>query len=187
MLEAAGTARDYALVRIFADTAFRLGGVWNLRVEGIRSDQMTITTWETKNGDYHSVAMALETWEALRIWLDERQVLVAQLGSEHGYVFVHSETGERLSYLGLREILRRLGKRAGVERWNPQAFRHSWGTWAAREGLPVTATQAQLGHSSAATTMDFYYKASPEQLRDAVDKRAKQNGNRQRDKRNDVE
>ena len=49
-----------ALVTFFRDTAFRLGGAWNLCVEGICPDDRTITSVELKARDRapHTVYMS---------------------------------------------------------------------------------------------------------------------------------
>ena len=178
LLAACQNTRDVALVTFFRDTAFRLGGAWNLRVDGVCPDDRTITSVELKarDGAPHTVYMSDALWGALSAWLGERRQIVASLDHDHGYVFVHLRTGARLTYWGLFQVMRRLGERAGVERFSPHKFRHAWGVWAARNGISVPETQAQMGHKSPSTTLDYYYKAPPESLRRTVNRRANGKG-----------
>ncbi len=173
MLAACLNARDYALVMFFKCTALRLGAAWNLRVEGICPEEETITTCEIKGNQLRTVFMPDTLYEALCAWLEERAKLVEQLpGGDHGYVFTCLDNGERLAYMSLFGAMRRLGERAGVVLYSAHKFRHAWGIWAAKNGVPITETQAQMGHSSASTTWNFYYKSTPENLRKTVERRA---------------
>lgn len=179
ILDACRNLRDEALVIFYRDSAFRLGGAWNLLVEGIDWDAQTVTSIETKNNhngqiveELHTVFLSEDLSAALRVWLAERARLVAGLPEDHGYVFVNLKTGERLTRWGLISVMRRLGERSGVKQFSAHKFRHAWAVWAASHGVSVPETQSQLGHSSPKTTMDFYYKAPPESLRDAVNRRA---------------
>lgn len=172
MLAACLNARDRALVLFFKCTAIRLGGAWNLRTDGIDPDGKTITTREIKNDQLRTVSMPDVLYEALRSWLQQRARLVQQLPEDHGYVFTRLKDGGRLTYFALFSVMRRLGERAGVKLYSAHKYRHAWGVWAAKNGVPVPETQAQLGHSSPATTWNFYYKSTPESLRITVERRA---------------
>jgi site-specific recombinase XerD len=58
---------------------------------------------------------------------------------------------------GLREILRRLKKRAGIAgRFNPHSFRHGYAREFLTNGGSMPALQQMLGHSSPNVTMMFY-------------------------------
>jgi integrase len=171
-------ARDTAQVIFHRDSAFRLGGAWNLRVAGIDWQAMKITSVELKNNDDgevieepHTVCMSEPLAAALRLWLADRAKLVAGLPEDRGYVFVNLKTGRRLSYFGLLNALRRLGERAGVD-LSAHRLRHAWGVWAANHNVPLPTAQAHLGHKRASTTWKFYYRSSEATLRDAVNRRA---------------
>ncbi len=69
-------------------------------------------------------------------------------------------------------MLPRLAKRAGIEkRVHPHALRHSHAAELARERLPVNLIQAQLGHSSLATTSRYLAHIAPEELVEAMQRR----------------
>ena len=59
-------------------------------------------------------------------------------------------------------------KRAGLERIDWHALRHTHGTLLRSQGTPLKVAQAQLGHSHMATTLEVYTHASVSAQRDAV-------------------
>ena len=56
---------------------------------------------------------------------------------------------------GVEIIVRRLGRRAGVQNCHPHRFRRTAATWASKRGMPVEQVQKMLGHSSIDTTMIY--------------------------------
>ena len=52
-------------------------------------------------------------------------------------------------------IIRRIGKRAGVENVHPHRFRRTGATMALRTGMPITTVSKLLGHSSIETTQIY--------------------------------
>ncbi len=177
MLAACLNARDRALVIFFRDTAFRLGGAWNLRLEGLDFRQRWVTSLEIKNDrrdrqERHTVPMSDPLADAMQAWLAERAEKVDALPADHGYVFTRHDTGQRLKYWGVFSVMRRLGHRAKVKRFSPHKFRHAWGVWAARTDVSLPKTQAQMGHKSPRTTAEYYYKVPSDSMREAVNERA---------------
>ena len=66
----------------------------------------------------------------------------------------------------LESIIRKIGKRAGVENCHPHRFRRTCATFALRRGMDVTLVQQMLGHESLATTQR-YLDLSEEDLKNA--------------------
>jgi integrase/recombinase XerD len=58
-----------------------------------------------------------------------------------------SRTGERMTYDGLRDILRRLSDRAGVPFPNPHSFRRAFALACLRNGMDVYTLQTLMGHA----------------------------------------
>ncbi len=73
----------------------------------------------------------------------------------------------------MRALLPRLARKARVEkRVHAHGLRHSHAAELAAEGFPTHLVQAQLGHSSLATTDRYLRRIAPQQLIDAVRRRA---------------
>lgn len=67
-----------------------------------------------------------------------------------------------------KKSLRTACKRAGLQRIDWHALRHTHGTLLHAQGTPLKVAQAQLGHSHMATTLEVYTHASGSAQRDAV-------------------
>jgi site-specific recombinase XerD len=71
------------------------------------------------------------------------------MGREHapGAALWLTEAGGRLSHEGLRQVLKRLGKRAGVEHCHPHTFRRTFALWSLRAGMSIYHLQRLMGHA----------------------------------------
>ena len=68
--------------------------------------------------------------------------------------------------------MRRVGAKAGVEkRVHPHALRHSMAFELMWEGMPVPLIQAQLGHTSLATTQRYLDHLAPRELVETMQRR----------------
>ena len=72
--------------------------------------------------------------------------------------------GEPLSISGVRQMLKRLSKKAGVVRANPHSFRHAKVQRMLKNGAPQKAVQDALGWKSAAM-LQIYVQSTPEDVR----------------------
>jgi integrase/recombinase XerD len=65
--------------------------------------------------------------------------------------------GEALTYTGLRLLIRKLGKRGGIQvtRCSPHSFRHTFAIWFLRRGGQFGALQMMLGHNSQKATQIY--------------------------------
>src|SRR5437879_8657028 len=88
--------------------------------------------------------------------------------SQEALVFSKSQ-GLPLAADNLRKkTLRTACKRAGLQRIDWHALRHTHGTLLHSQGTPLKVAQAQLGHSHMATTLEIYTSASGSAQRDSV-------------------
>ncbi|MBN2001753.1 MAG: tyrosine-type recombinase/integrase [Anaerolineae bacterium] len=62
-----------------------------------------------------------------------------------------------LTYWGLYQLLKRLGKKVDVKRFNPHSFRHGFGRRLTKNGCPTLAVQSLMGHASPETTRIYTY------------------------------
>src|SRR2546428_6776683 len=74
--------------------------------------------------------------------------------------------------VNVRVLCKRLARRARIEkRVHPHAFRHTHAAELAHDGLPMNLIQAQLGHSSLATTSRYLAHIAPAELVKAMQAR----------------
>lgn len=69
----------------------------------------------------------------------------------------------------VRGLFPRLARKAGItKRVHPHGFRHTHAAELAREGTPLNLIQAQLGHTSVATTSRYLAHIAPQELVNAI-------------------
>jgi len=67
--------------------------------------------------------------------------------SESEPVWVSEKEREQLTYSGLHQILKRLGRRADVEECTAHTFRRTFALWSLRNGMNIFSLQRLMGHS----------------------------------------
>lgn len=65
------------------------------------------------------------------------------------------ELSERIDRCSVESMLRRIGKRAGVENVHPHRFRRTAATLALRRGMPIDQVSKMLGHEQLSTTQVY--------------------------------
>ena len=66
-----------------------------------------------------------------------------------------TKSKERFQTGGIRDMLKRLEERSGVEHIHPHKFRRTFATNMAKRNLPIHVIAAILGHESIETTMEY--------------------------------
>jgi site-specific recombinase XerD len=84
-------------------------------------------------------------------------------------VWTSEKTGERLTRSGLRQILVKLGRRAGIANTNPHTLRRTFATWAWQGGMDLKSLQHLMGHSDL-SVIKAYLGINDEDLRNAHEK-----------------
>ena len=84
--------------------------------------------------------------DALAVYLADRGTAPGPLFVAARYARLHP--GVRLRPNGLKQLLRRLGRAAGVRRVHAHRFRHTFATWAIAHDARELDVQHLLGHSS---------------------------------------
>lgn len=144
--DACTAPRDRALVALMLDSGLRRGEVCRLTWRDLTPDSALVRVRVRHGkGDKPRVTYCtLATWDLLVRW--------RKPGDSSALVF-------GLQPAGLRQVLRRLGERAGV-RLHPHMLRHTAARAWLRSGVPVNSAQRMLGHSTSALTLDLYGSAS---------------------------
>ncbi|MCC7419289.1 MAG: tyrosine-type recombinase/integrase [Planctomycetaceae bacterium] len=102
-----------------------------------------------KGGRSRVVGIDPEAAGVIQRWLDRR----VALGLTGRYPVFCTLDGKPLQPVYVRNLLRRLGQRAGIDkRVHPHGLRHTHAYELANENFPLHVIQQQLGHSSLATT-----------------------------------
>ena len=126
------TLRDKAMMEFLYSTAVRVSELVALNRNDIR--------WTTKD-DRTNMYMK----EYLETRTDDNEALFVSIRNPH----------ERLSKRGIENIIKRTGRRAGVDKAHPHRFRRTAATNALNRGMPVQEVAQLLGHAKLETTMVY--------------------------------
>jgi len=130
MIDVAGNSRDRALIAVLYEGGLRIGEVGNLQWK-----QVQFSDWNV------SLKINFKTGKTRHIPLVMSMPYLKSLANDRGacepedFVFL-TPRGEPLQYQAVRNCLKRIGKKAGINKpLNPHGFRHSRITEMVREGF----------------------------------------------------
>lgn len=152
--EACETRRDTALIDWLSSTGCRVGEVETAERQLIDWDQKAIVVTGKGNKErevYFNDVTAMHLQEYLAERTDQCTAL-----------FV-GRTGKPLKIAGIQAAIKRIGRRAGVEKTHCHRFRHTLATYLATK-IPVIEVATILGHEDISTTQ-LYCHADPASVR----------------------
>ncbi|MBC5689789.1 tyrosine-type recombinase/integrase [Mediterraneibacter sp. NSJ-55] len=142
------TLRDKAMMEFLYSTAVRVSELARLNREDIHFSSKDLVVWG-KGAKERRVYLNDRTNMYMREYLQSRTdaevALFVSIKSPH----------ERLTKAGIEDIIRRVGKRAQVEKAHPHRFRRTAATNALNRGMPVQEVAEFLGHANLQTTMRY--------------------------------
>lgn len=149
--------RNHAIVRVLADSGCRVGELVSMRVPttDVAGGRAIVTG---KGNKTRFIFFGRETAEALEVWMSVRHA-----AAPSDVVWL-TKDGRPLSAWGVYSALESVGKRAGVERFNPHSFRHALAKRLLDAGAPAKVVQELLGHESISITLDMYVAYNDEEL-----------------------
>lgn len=145
--------RDKAIILFLLDTGCRASEVCSLRIRDLDFAARCCRV-HGKGDKYRMVYFGRECGRALLAYLreEERDEAGPLFPAQRG-----TKPGEALTRSGLLQIIRRLGKAAGVGevRCSPHTFRHTFAVSFLRAGGNTFALQTMMGHVSLAMTRRY--------------------------------
>lgn len=141
LLTTCHTLRDKAIVLCLLDSGLRAAEFVSLQVGDVNLQTGAIRVKHGKGAKDRVAYLGAPSRKALIKYLSERR------GRRPTSPLWLSQDGGSLTYWGLALLLRRLGKRAGVEHCSPHTFRRSCALWSLRAGMSIYHLQALMGHS----------------------------------------
>jgi integrase/recombinase XerD len=129
--------RDTAMLLCLLDTGARAVEFLSLNVEDVNLRIGSIYIAKGKGNKSRTVFIGKASRRALRRYLRTRHT---------GPIWV-KQNGERLSYWGLRQILRRRANQAGIESPSTHAFRRAFCVSMLRAGVDFESLRRLMGHA----------------------------------------
>lgn len=138
--------RDRAIILTLLDTGLRASELTALEVDDWQ-DGGVLVVRHGKGGKRRQVYAGERTRRAIRAWLRER-------GQTPGPLFLR-RGGGRLDYDGLREIIQRHARTAGVDPPPLHSFRRAFALACKRAGIDLVSLQRLMGHADMATLLRY--------------------------------
>lgn len=149
VLAACTQPRDLALVLLMADTGIRRAELCLLKWADVDISRGMIAIREGKGGKFRTVMVGVRTRRAL---LKYRRGVITDPSAP----VIQTQSGGRMTHSGLRSMLLRIGKRAGI-RLSPHMLRRTFATLSLRAGMNPLHLQGLLGHSSLEMTNHYVH------------------------------
>lgn len=135
-------ARNTAILLALLDTGLRAAEFVALDLVDVNLLTGVVTVRDGKGAKDRIVYLGPRSRRAVR-----RLVMDLPDSDADSPLWRSATTGERLTANGLRELLRRIGKRAGVAHAHPHTFRRTFALWSLRSGMNIYALQQLMGHA----------------------------------------
>lgn len=144
MLDACIYARDTAIVLALLDTGCRAAEFLALNVGDVneRTGAVRVSAL-AKDREERTVYMGRRALAAWHSYMAERGAVAPDAPA-----WITLDRNTRLTYEGLKQMLRRLYTAAGVPRAGVHQFRRTFATWALRGGMNAYVLSRLMGHSS---------------------------------------
>jgi len=159
--------RDLAMLELFYSSGLRLSELAgaSIRDLDLLSNQIRV---RGKGRKERIVPVGRRAEQALRSYLNDREVMVRRPGADRSALFV-SARGRRLSARTVPRRIRALYRATGLEGQRVHSLRHTFATHLMDAGADLRAVQELLGHASLGTTQ-VYTHTSVERLKDVYRK-----------------
>ena len=139
-------AVDRAIISFLASTGCRVAELVGLDRSALDLDNLECVV-RGKGNKERTVYLDTVTAMYIRNYLATRRDVCPAL-------FV-TRTRERFQTGGIRDMLKRLEERSGVDHVHPHKFRRTLATNMAKRGMPIQTIAAILGHEKIETTMEY--------------------------------
>ena len=161
--------RNRALIVVLYRAGLRISEALALLPKDLDPANSAVRILHGKGDHDRVVGLDAGAWAILQLWLDRR----AATGiNGHARVFCTLK-GKPVKSAYVRTLLPRLARKAGIDkRVHAHGLRHTHAYELAGEGTPLHVIQAQLGHSSLATTDRYVRHLNPAAVVEAMKARA---------------
>lgn len=149
--------RDLAIIEFLYSTGVRVSELTSLNRSDVNFDGKNVIVYgkgSKERETYLNATACMHLKEYLNIRSDKEEALFVSIKAPH----------TRLTVSGVEEILRKLGRRTGIEKVHPHRFRRTMATNMLKKGMPVEEVKILLGHVKLDTTM-IYCNVDQENVR----------------------
>lgn len=140
--------RDLAIIEVLISTGIRVGELVRMKISDIDFENKECVVLG-KGNKQRKVYFDAKTKIHLKQYLESRE-------DENPALFVSLlKPYDRLEISGVEIMLRKIGKRIGIDKVHPHKFRRTLATKAIDKGMPIEQVQHLLGHAKIDTTLEY--------------------------------
>jgi integrase/recombinase XerD len=147
IIKSCSNPRDKALILLLVDSGLRRAEVCTLDWADIDISTGIVRVERGKGGKARSVIIGVHTRRALLKYRHE-------ISHEDNEPVFQTVRGKRITHDGLRSLVVRVGKQAGIH-ITPHALRRTFATLSLRAGMNLIQLQGLLGHSTLEMTRHY--------------------------------
>lgn len=152
-----------AMLEVLYATGLRVSELANLKIQSINLKHAYVKCFG-KGSKERIVPLGKVAKEALMLYLEERETIVAEHNIETKFLFLNSD-GKKITRQDIYDVIRKLGETVLHKHITPHTLRHSFATHMLENGADLRIVQELLGHSDVATTQ-LYTHVSKKRLKD---------------------
>lgn len=161
--------RNRALIMVMWRAGLRCAETLALYPKDIDLERGEINVLHGKGDKARTVAIDPAAAAVVERWLEDRRKLGVNGRHRLFCVIAEPTRGHQLHSAYVRELLKRLAERAGIEkRVHPHGLRHSYASYLMDQGVPIHYIRRMLGHSSISITERYVDHLNPAQPLAAV-------------------
>ena len=142
--------KQRAIIEILLSSGLRVNELVNLNITDLDFNTRAIHVREGKGNKERITYMSEVCVYHIKQYLETRKDNRIEL-------FVNVKTKKRILPGGIRDIVRTIGKNAGVENVHPHRFRRTFATNLAKRGMDIHLIAKLMGHSNLQTTLVYVY------------------------------
>lgn len=165
--------RNKVLIVVLYRCGLRVSEVLGIRSSDYNAHDGTLRVIG-KGNKMRVVGLDSQTKMNLDLWMEKRKKLGIN-GCGNPPIFCgisKANIGEPIQTVYVRNLLKRLGKKAGIEkRMNPHNLRHTFAHDLLNEGIGLQHIQITLGHSSISTTSKYLQRFNPKETIEKIKER----------------
>jgi len=139
--------RDRAMLMFLLDSGVRHQELTDLSMGDVDLHTGAVLVRSGKGRKPRTTFIGAKTRKALVAYFRQRDRLVIEPRAPDGAPLWLSEMGTRLTYSGIRQVIRRRAKRAGVPEPSLHSFRRAFALACLRNGVDVYSLQRMMGHA----------------------------------------
>lgn len=158
MYELLPTARDKMIFKLLLQTGARIGEVLALRIGNVpipdNSEPVSILPHVKSKGGYRDIYIPTKLLEELDEYILQYR---SSVSANHDFIFTVQQAqyrGKPVSYRGLYEVFRRIGKQAGIN-FKFHDTRHTFVTGLVESGMDISVVRIIAGHKHVTTTQQY--------------------------------